>query len=57
MALAVDRHAIGFKPLQPLSPAMSLKIDNVRLELDDSEGVLPEKISERLVLGRESIAR
>src|SRR3954463_10299230 len=36
---------------------MSLKVANVRLELDDPEGVLPERISERLGVGREAIAR
>src|SRR5215211_75909 len=36
---------------------MSLKVANVRLELDDPEGALPEKISERLGVGRETIAR
>src|SRR5215211_2434045 len=36
---------------------MSLKVANVRLELDDPEGALPEKISERLGVGREAIAR
>jgi len=36
---------------------MSLKIANVRLELDDSEESLPSKISERLGLSPEAIAR
>ncbi|SIO57776.1 hypothetical protein SAMN05444166_5487 [Singulisphaera sp. GP187] len=34
---------------------MSLKIANVRLELDDPEAALPGKISERLGLGQDSI--
>jgi uncharacterized FAD-dependent dehydrogenase len=36
---------------------MSLKVSNVRLELDEPEGVLAERISERLGVGREAIAR
>src|SRR3954451_20164587 len=36
---------------------MSLKVANVRLELDDAEEALPAKISERLGVGREAIAR
>lgn len=36
---------------------MSLKIANVRLELDEPEVALPEKLSERLGIGREAIAR
>src|SRR3954447_9416385 len=36
---------------------MSLKVSNVRLELDEPELVLPEKLSERLGVGREAIAR
>src|SRR5262249_45748006 len=42
---------------QPLTAAMSLKVANVRLELDDAEEALPEKISERLGLGRDAITR
>src|SRR4051794_36375688 len=36
---------------------MSLKISNVRLELDEPEQVLPERLSERLGVGREAIGR
>src|SRR3954447_6172291 len=36
---------------------MSLKVSNVRLELDEPELVLPERLSERLGVGREAIAR
>src|SRR4051812_5847560 len=36
---------------------MSLKITNVRLELDEPEAALSDKLSRRLGVGRESIAR
>lgn len=36
---------------------MSLKVVNLRLELDEPEAALPEKLSERLGLGPEDIAR
>jgi uncharacterized protein len=36
---------------------MSLKVANVRLELDEPEVALPEKLSERLGVGAEAIAR
>ncbi len=36
---------------------MSLKVANVRLELDEPEVALPEKLSERLGVGTEAIAR
>ena len=37
--------------------AMSLKVVNLRLELDESEAALPERLSERLGLGRDAIGR
>jgi uncharacterized protein len=36
---------------------MSLKVANVRLELDEPEGALPEKLSARLGVGPDEIAR
>src|SRR5579864_518543 len=52
---AVETLALG--ACTPSNQPMPLKVSNIRLGLDESEEALPEKLAERLGVGRDAIAR